>query len=73
MTRPDPELETKLTYNVGEAARALGVSKSQIYSKIAVGELRSFRVFGRVVVTADTLRQVVAAALAAADDNLDAA
>jgi excisionase family DNA binding protein len=50
----------KLTYNVGEAARALGVSKSAIYHKVADGQLPSRRVFGRVVITAEDLQRVVA-------------
>ena len=50
----------KLTYNVGECARALGVGRSTIYGKVASGELPSRRVFGRVVVLREDLERVVA-------------
>lgn len=52
----------KLTYNVGECARALGVGKSIVYGKIGSGELPSRRVFGRVVVLREDLERVVAEA-----------
>ena len=52
----------KLAYNVGQAAQALGVSKSMIYHQIGVGVLPSRRIFGRVVILAEDVRRVVAEA-----------
>jgi excisionase family DNA binding protein len=67
MTQPQPALEpTKLSFNVGEAAKALGVSKSTIYGKLASGELRAVWIFGRKVIPAEALHKVVAEALARA-------
>ena len=57
-----PERPEKLCYNVGQAADALGCSKSMVYHKIACGDLPSRRVFGRVVVLHEDLARVVAAA-----------
>ena len=67
MNRPMPGLQpTKLSYNIPESASALGVSKSTIYNKIASGELRAAKVYGRTVIPAEDLRAALAAALAAA-------
>jgi excisionase family DNA binding protein len=49
----------KLAYNVGQAASALGVSKSAVYHKISSGELRAWRLFGRVVILAEDLTALV--------------
>jgi excisionase family DNA binding protein len=50
----------KLSYSVNESARILGVSRSQVYAKIADGTLPSRRVLGKVVLLRDDLERIVA-------------
>ena len=47
---PDP-----VAYNVGQAAKLLGVSKGTIYHAIERGQLPSRRAFGRRVILRDDL------------------
>jgi len=56
ITDRDPE---KLAYNVGQAASAVGVSKSAIYHAIADGRLPARRVLGRVVVLREDMLRLV--------------
>jgi excisionase family DNA binding protein len=49
----------KLAYNVGEAAAAMGVSKSAVYHAIERGQLPSRRVLGRVVILREHVQQVL--------------
>jgi excisionase family DNA binding protein len=52
----------KLAYNVGEAAAAMGVSKSAVYHAIERGQLPSRRVLGRVVVLREHILGVLGGA-----------
>jgi excisionase family DNA binding protein len=49
----------KLAYNVGQAAQALGVSKSSVYHLISAGGLPARRICGRVVILAEDLTALV--------------
>jgi excisionase family DNA binding protein len=63
MTRPVP----KVAYTIDEAAYALGLSRRTIYKRIASGELRAKNVFGRTIIAAADVEQVVVAAPAKDD------
>jgi AcrR family transcriptional regulator len=46
----------KLAYNIGEAAKAFGVSRASIYNRISSGELSTFKWCGRTLIRADVLQ-----------------
>lgn len=48
-----------LAHSIPEACRILGAGRSTIYELIAAGELRSFRIKSRRLVSADALAQFV--------------
>jgi excisionase family DNA binding protein len=49
----------KLAYNVGQAAEAIGLSKSGIYHAIADGRVPARKVLGRVVILHEDLQRLV--------------
>jgi len=53
----NPTGEAKLTLTVGEAARALGVSRTTIYRLIAEGHLRASRALRRKLIPAGDLQR----------------
>lgn len=53
----NPPGESKLTLTVGEAARALGVSRTTIYRLIADGHLRASRVLRRKLIPVGELQR----------------
>ena len=50
----------KLSYNIGQAVAAIGISRSSLYEEIAAGELWTFKAKGRTLI----LREVLEAYLA---------
>lgn len=46
----------KLTYSVAETAQVLGVSKPTVYSLIHREDFPAFRIQGRVLIGADSLK-----------------
>ena len=46
----------KLSYNINEAAAALGVSRSKIYALVRAGELTVFKWCGRTLIDAEVLK-----------------
>lgn len=51
--------ENKLAYSASEAAQALGIAERTIRKMIATEELRCIRVGRRVLISADTLRELL--------------
>lgn len=51
----------KLAYSVSETAQILGVSRPKVYDLLHRSDFPSFRIGGRVLVSADGLRHWVAA------------
>lgn len=49
----------KLSYNVNEAAAAVGVGRTKLYDLINRGELQTFRLDGRTLIRADVLASFV--------------
>lgn len=49
----------KLSYNVNEAAQAVGVGRTKLYELINRGELQTFRLDGRTLIRADVLSSFV--------------
>lgn len=49
----------KIAYNMNEAARALGVSRAQVYRMIKRGDLRKFTWAGRSLIKADVLHAAI--------------
>ena len=49
-----------LAYSVPDAARLLGLSPRAIYNRIATGEIRSFKVGPRRLISRDSLREFIA-------------
>lgn len=49
----------KLSYNVNEAAAALGVSRSSIYKLVREGKLETFTWCGRTLIRADVLQRAL--------------
>ncbi len=45
----------KLSFNVNEACRAIGVGRTKVYDLINRGELETFRLDGRTLIRADDL------------------
>lgn len=65
MNSPERDLDLKpdkLCYTIDESARALGVHRRTVYRQIAIGELIAINLFGRTVVTTESMRQAVATA-----------
>jgi excisionase family DNA binding protein len=63
MTQPQTVLKPdRVTYSVAEAAAALGVSRATIYTRIAEGDLQSFRWGGRRLIRAEDLQAALDAA-----------
>ncbi|NIK34437.1 excisionase family DNA binding protein [Xanthomonas arboricola] len=52
-------MEERLTYSVDEAARATGLGKSNFYKILASGEIESFTIGKRRMVSARALRQFI--------------
>jgi excisionase family DNA binding protein len=48
--------EGKLSYTIGEASAALGLSRATIYKMVKRGELVTFSWCGRTLIRADVLR-----------------
>jgi excisionase family DNA binding protein len=46
----------KLSYTIGQAAEALGLSRATLYKMIRRGELRTFSWCGRTLIRADVLQ-----------------
>lgn len=53
---PAPE---KLSYNVPEAAAAIGVSKTTIYKMVNEGDLKTFKWAGRTLIRRDVLQAAI--------------
>jgi len=51
--------ENKLAYSPAEAAKALGLAERTVRKMIATEELRCTRVGRRVLIAADTLRELL--------------
>jgi excisionase family DNA binding protein len=49
----------KLSYTIGEAASALGLSRATIYKMIKTGELQKFTWCGRTLIRADVLQRAL--------------
>lgn len=49
----------KLSYTIGEAAQAVGVSKATLWRRIKTGELETFSWCGRTLIRADVLQQAL--------------
>lgn len=49
----------KLSYNVNEAAKAVGVGRTKLYELINRGDLQTFRLDGRTLIRADVLTSFV--------------
>lgn len=49
----------RLAYSVPDAARMLGISPRAIYNRLANGELRSFRVGPRRLISLDALKDYI--------------
>ena len=49
----------KLSYNVNEAAKAVGVGRTKLYELINRGDLQTFRLDGRTLIRADVLASFV--------------
>lgn len=52
----------KLSYNIGEAAAAMGVSRASIYNRVKAGELTTFKWCGRTLIPAEELLAALARA-----------
>ena len=52
--------ETRMAYRPNEAARVIGLSRDVIFKAIRDGSLRSLKVGGARLITADALREFVA-------------
>lgn len=50
----------RLAYSPQEAAKALGISRAFLYRLIQSGELRSFRIGRRRMVSAEALKDLIA-------------
>ena len=46
----DHQIKDRLAVTVAEAARAIGISRSSMYSEIARGTFRTFKLAGRLLV-----------------------
>ncbi|MFN3582962.1 helix-turn-helix domain-containing protein [Phenylobacterium sp.] len=49
----------KISYNMDEAARALGCSKRKVYDLVSRGELTTFKFAGRTLIRADVLQRAI--------------
>jgi excisionase family DNA binding protein len=49
----------KLSYTIGEASAALGLSRATIYKMIKSGELQKFSWCGRTLIRADVLQRAL--------------
>lgn len=54
----DPPVE-RIAYSPGEVATMLGVSRRTVYNWMAAGKLRSVRVFGRRLIPAEEVQQLL--------------
>jgi len=59
VTSARPAEAVKLSYNIDEAARAIGVSRATIYRMIRAGELEKFTWAGRSLIRADVLQSAI--------------
>ena len=55
-----------LAYSVPDAARKLGISPRAIYNRIGSGEIKSFKVGPRRLISDEALRKFISASEAAA-------
>lgn len=60
-TTPQPQRE-RLSYTMGSAAAATGLSIPTLYRHAKAGRLRLFKVGGRTLVSADSLRELLTGA-----------
>lgn len=51
---------TPVSVGMEQAARLIGLSRRQLYRKLATGELHTFRLGGRRLVTYDELKRFIA-------------
>jgi excisionase family DNA binding protein len=51
----------KLAYSINETAKALSLGRTSIYALIAEGRLETFKLGSRRLVTAESVRRLVAA------------
>ena len=51
-----------LAYRVNDAAKVSGLSRTSLYELLATGQLRSIKVAGRRLISADALRELLGAA-----------
>ena len=49
----------RLAFSVQEAAAALGLSASSIWKWISLGQLRTIKIGGRTLITADELNRIL--------------
>ena len=49
----------RLAHSVPDAARMLGISPRAVYNRIATGEIRTFRVGPRRLISTDALREYI--------------
>lgn len=49
----------KLSYNVDEAAKALGCSKRKVWDLVKTGDLTTFKFAGRTLIRADVLQRAI--------------
>lgn len=49
----------KLSYTVDEAASAIGVSRSKVYSLVREGQISTFKWCGRTLIRADVLQRAL--------------
>jgi excisionase family DNA binding protein len=54
----------RLAYRPTEVAVVIGLSRSKVYELIARGEIPSIRLGGKILVPAESVRKVIAEALA---------
>lgn len=60
MAQQQQEPIERLSYTIEESRRASGFSRNLIYAAIARGELRSFKVGKRRLISAQALREYIA-------------
>jgi excisionase family DNA binding protein len=55
----EPDTTERLALTIPEAARRLGISKNHAYLSAQKGDLPTFRIGGRVLVSVDSLNKIM--------------